>query len=261
MDVIRSSSHPLVKLARAAGRGQAPGRVLLEGERLIEEAQRRDWSLEAVLVSADRPASAGAVSGAGAPVRRVEAGLLARIGTLVSPPGVIGIAREPAPRALGSVPLDARALLVVVAGVQDPGNLGGLARTAEAAGAAALVLLPGGCGPWNTKALRGSMGSLLRLPVVRGASAAETASELAARGVRLVRAATRGGVPLPRFDWGGAVSLWITAESGALAGSEALEVPFEDVTIPMAAGVESLNVAAAAAILLFAAGRAGGREA
>ena len=260
MDPIRSSSNPLVKLARAAGAGRAEGLVLLEGDRLVEEAIRRDWTFEAVLVADDRAEQAERLARDVDSVRLVDRALLERVSRLVTSPGVIAIAREPAPRTLESLGLDRRSLVVVAAGIQDPGNLGALARTAEAAGADALVTLPDGCRPWNEKALRGSMGSLLRLPVVPVESAARASSLLTRFDFRKVIATTRGGTPLRFFDWSGRVSLWITSETGGLPDSSGIERSFESVSIPMASGVESLNLSAAAAILLFAAGRVTGED-
>lgn len=146
-------------------------------------------------------------------------------------------------------------LVAVAAGIGDPGNLGALARAAEAAGASALVVTGSGCSPWNEKALRGSMGSLLRLPVAVVREGVVDA--LARLSFRQVRAATRGGVSLDAFNWSGPVALWLSSETGALPPEAET---FEGVSIPMARGVESLNVAAAAAVLLFAAGRTSGES-
>ena len=143
--------------------------------------------------------------------------------------------------------------MLVVAGVADPGNVGALARCAEAFGARAIVFAKGGASPWNEKALRGSMGSLLRVPVSYGASAETIAHELESRGVRQIVAATRGGKDPRAFDWDGPLALWITSETGALPPAAST---FEKLTIPMAGRAESLNVTVAAALLLFASGRA-----
>ncbi len=260
MDVIRSAANPLVKLVRAAGGGRAEGLVLLEGDRLVDEAVRQGWSFEAILVAESRAARVDELAGTGAPLRLVADDLLSRISSLVSSPGIAALAHEPASRTLESVSVDESSLVVVIGGVQDPGNLGAIARTAEAAGAQAIVLLAGGCRPWSTKALRGSMGSLLRLPVLHGLDAPRVATWIREHGGRSVRAATRDGVPLAHFDWSGPIALWLTSETGELPGRDDAEDDFENVTIATAPQVESLNVAAAAAVLLFAAGRVGGGE-
>ena len=144
--------------------------------------------------------------------------------------------------------------LLVVDGVSDPGNLGALARAAEALGVAGIGIVRGGARPWNAKALRGSMGSLLRLPVIRFDSAEVAARTLEERGVRRVVARTRGGTPAGEFDWSGPLALWVGSETG---DSSSVTEGFEGVTITMEGRAESLNVTVAAALLLDAARRGG----
>lgn len=258
LETIRSSSHPLLKRVRAAAAGRGEGELLVEGDRLVDEARAAGFALEAVLVAEERVERVAELARAGVAVRTVRAGLLAGVSALDTSPGCLALAREPRGRTLDDLPAQADALLVVAAGIQDPGNLGALARTAEAAGVAALLVTRGGCRPWNPKALRGSMGSLLRLPVLEIEPSTRSADELARRGFRHVRAWTRGGKAHDAFDWTGRVALWLTGESGALPGELARAAEgFERVSIPMRGGAESLNVNAAAAVLLFAARRAG----
>jgi len=227
---------------------------VLEGDRLIDDARASGVELEVVLVSEAREERARELERSGVSVQRVAAELLERKSALKTSPGIAAIAKTPRAWSIGELELAPRALLLVVAGVGDPGNLGALARCAEAAGAGALIVIAGSANPWSDKALRGSMGSLLRVPVALCASAAEAASALRRRGVRLVAAATRGGLPLSKFDFSGPIALWVGPETGADPGEMA---QFERVTIPMAGKVESLNVTVAAALLLFAAGRTG----
>jgi len=245
--------------------------LVLEGARLVDEARVRGLVPEVVLVSDRRDERAAELAGAGLAVRRVADSLLASVSGLRTAPGELALVPEPRSRRLSDLAGE-EAALVVVAGVRDPGNLGALARTAEAAGARALVRPPGACSPWNEKALRGSMGSLLRLAVIEVDSAEEAWTGLAELGFRHVVARTRGGVPPDELDWSGRVALWVTAETGALPfdlagpdGRDGPERPEEwagrvadaaAVTIPMAPAVESLNAMAAAAVILFAARRA-----
>jgi TrmH family RNA methyltransferase len=252
--VIRSAANPLVKRVRAAAAGREDAALLLEGERLVADALRQGIAVELVLLSDDRADEARALERDGHAVRVVARELFARIGTLKTPSGVLALAREPAATPLAALRAESDALVAVAAGVQDPGNLGALARSAEAAGARALVHA-GGCSPWSPRALRGSMGSLLRLTLVRQASPAEALRGLAALGFRQVRAATRGGRDHRGFDWRGPLALWVSSETGALPDDVSASPLLEAVSIAMAPGVESLNVTAAAAVLLFAAGR------
>lgn len=251
--VIRSRDNPALKRAGAVQAGRDAGAILLEGERLVAEARAARLAFEAVLVGEERAELARELEAAGLPVRRVDERLLARVSDLVTSPGVLAVCAKPRSPALEDLALAGDALALAVSGLSEPGNLGALARSAEAAGASFLALVAGGVSPWNPKALRGSMGSLLRLPVVQFAHAREASQALARSGFRQVTAATRGGERPARFDWSGRVALWIGAESGALPEEASA---FERLTIPMAGQVESLNVAVAASLLLFAAGRA-----
>ena len=256
-EVLRSASNPAIARVRAALRGRAEGLCVLEGDRLVDEALGLGLVPELLLVAADRTERLAALEAAGARPRAVDPELLDRVGSLKHGPGVLALVPEPAPRPMGDLTalVDAvpgPALVLVVAGVADPVNLGALARSAEAAGAACLVWVTGGVSPWNPRALRGSMGSLLRLPVLTAADAAEAASGLAEAALAVVHPATRGGVDPRAHDWSPPTALWVGPEVGEAGNLPADAVPL---TIPMAGGVESLNVTVAASLLLFAAGR------
>lgn len=251
---IRSRAHPLIKRVGAVQSGREPGMIVLEGDRLIDDAIGAGHALEAVLVADDRPERAAALERAGQAVKLVDAALMQRISALKTSPGALALCAAPSSVAIGELELPRDALVLVVAGIADPGNLGALARCAEAFGACAMIIARGGASPWNDKALRGSMGSLLHIPVSHGASAEEIAAAFAALGVRQASAATRGGKGPREFDWKGPLALWVTSETGALPSAAK---DFEKITIPMTGRVESLNVTVAAGLLLFASGRAG----
>lgn len=251
-EAIHSRENPLVKRYAAVVAGRESGVLALEGERLVRDALAAGVETECVLLAASRAVEAA--SWAPAQVRLVEDSLLAKVSELETSPGVAALARQPAAVALDALPREAGSLLVCVAGVSDPGNLGAIARSAEAFGACGLVVARGGASPWRTKALRGSMGSLLRLPVVDRAEPRAAAQELARLGWSQTLAATRGGVDPRDHDWRGPLALWLTGETGALPD---LGVPATSVTIPLDSRVESLNVAVAAAVLVFAARRTG----
>src|SRR5262245_24977231 len=254
---IRSSSNGLLKRVRAAAAGRSEGELLLEGDRLVDDARRAGLALAAVLVAEERVERLAELARAGVAARAVKGSLLAAASALDSAPGCLALAPLPPARTLEDLPARADALVVVAAGIQDPGNLGALARTAEAAGAAALLVTRGGCRPWNAKALRGSMGSLLRLPVIELEPTAASTAELARLGFRQVCARTRGGKSHADFDWRGRIALWFSGEGGGFPGELArASERFEGVSIPMGGAVESLNVTAAAAVLLYAARRA-----
>lgn len=251
--VIRSRTNAQLKRVGAVLAGKDREHILLEGARLVSDALGAGVRLELVLVSEERAAEAEELAQRGATVKLVEAELLRRSSSLETSPGVLAIAERPARRGLEELDPGRAALVLVVAGVQDPGNLGALARSAEAAGAGALVVLAGGARAFGAKALRGSMGSLLRLPVFEAAEAGEVDARLRGAGYRQVCAATRDGIAWDALDWAGPLALWVSGETGELPQ---VAETFEHVTIPMRGEVESLNITVAASLLLFAAGGA-----
>jgi len=144
-------------------------------------------------------------------------------------------------------------LVVILAGLQDPGNLGAILRSAEAFGANGVVNLPGTVSPWNQKAMRASAGSVFRLPVIR-AGVDECFSRMRGAGVRVLTTAASGAAPAEAMD--------LTAPVALLIGNEGSGVPDEiagradaTVTIPCPGPVESLNASVAASILLYEASR------
>lgn len=249
---IRSRDNPELKRLKAAAAGREEDLIVLEGERLVRDALRAELPLETIYVGLRRAELATEFEQAGVRVRRVDDDLLEAASALKNSQGVLALAAPPARRTLDDTHLGPEALVLVVAGVADPGNLGALARSAEAAGAEAIGVVAGSVSPWNPRVLRGAMGSLLRLPVLRWGSAQEASEELAEHGFRQARAATRGGRAPSQFDWTGRIAVWLGAETGELPPACSA---FERITIPMHAAVESLNVSVAGSLLLFAAGR------
>lgn len=247
--VIRSAQNAKVKRVRAVQAGKEAGWIVLEGERLVRDAAASGLALELVLVAEGALELERELAGGERVVEFVDAELLARVSGLKSGARVVALAREPELGDVAELAVGAEDLVLVVDGVQDPANLGALVRSAEAAGACAVVHVRGGAAPFHARALRGSMGSALRVPafVARDRDAAVAAVRGA--GLRIVRPDTRGGRDWRGFDWSGAVALWIGGEVAAAA------VEGEGVSIAMAGGVESLNVTVAASLLLFAAGR------
>lgn len=256
--VIRSPDNTVLKQAGAVVAGRVRELIALEGDRLVDDALAARMRFDVVLISEEREQRAAELEQRRLPVRRVASRLLDRVSGLETSPGILALCERPERRVVEDLAPRGDALALVVAGIADPGNLGALARSAEAAGCTFLALVAGGCSPWNGKALRGSMGSLLRLPVLCFGDAGEAVDALALHRFRNVCAATRGGTPLSSFDWGGRVALWVGGESGSLPPAAD---SFESVTIPMAGRVESLNVTVAASLLLFAAGRNAGARA
>ena len=222
-------------MRRLANRRE-PGFALLEGPRVLSEA--RAAGLEFELVAARE--------GDKLPFHfesrvTLTAGAFRAATQTVTPQGVIAIARvhEASPSEAIQAARDARWPLVVLDRVQDPGNVGAICRTAAAAGAPALVVLEGTADPFGAKAVRASAGNIFRL-VVAAASWKDIAS-LDGYG-----AAASGGTPLATAPIENAGMIVFGSEAHGLSRRD-----LRTVTVPLNQGVESLNVAAAAAVLLF----------
>lgn len=250
---IRSRANPVWKRIAELLAGKDKHLILLEGERLVADAAAMRRMMGPILVSTERPELARRYDALDYPVQFVDPRLFRELSVLKNSPGILALCKMPENRRLDTLRLGPRSLLVVAHGISDPGNLGALARSAEAFGASALVLTKGSTAPYSDKALRGSMGSLLRIPVSHGWTTDELLAQLAELSCRSVCAATRKGRDPRVFDWRGPLALWLGAETGALPEAARR---FEKLTIPIASEVESLNVTVAASLLLYESMRA-----
>lgn len=257
MPPISSRHNPLVKQFRAVA-ASAGGDLLLDGPHLLEEAVTSGLELELVAVRDDigQGPVADAVARArrcGARVVAVTGSVLAAMSPVRSPSGVVAIARRPSlglDAALGSPPQ----LVLLLADVQDPGNVGAIVRAADGCGATGVIAGEGTADPFGWKALRGSMGSAFRIPVAARQPLAVAISAARERGIVIYAAVPRGGTPLPRCDLRRAVAVILGGE-GAGVAADLLAQADERVSIPMRAPVESLNVATAAALVAYEAMR------
>jgi TrmH family RNA methyltransferase len=258
-DVISSRTNARVKQLRAAFSGQSRlsgGLVAIEGEHLVEEAVRSGVPLTTVFVSEGWPK----VVPGGAEVVRLKEDVFRSAVETQAPQGIAALLAPPEfalVDLLGSE--GSAALIVVAAGLQDPGNVGTLVRSAEAFGATGVLTLPGTVSVWNQKALRASAGSVFRVPVVRvGASEIEGLKQ---RGVRLIAAVGAEGddvIAAQEMDFTAGCALMIGNE-GAGLGMEWMEMCDARVTIPCPGPVESLNAAVAGSLLLYEASRQRGK--
>jgi TrmH family RNA methyltransferase len=141
-------------------------------------------------------------------------------------------------------------LLVIADAIQDPGNLGTIIRTADAAGAKAVLLLKGTADPYGPKAVRGTMGSIFSIPVIAHDNAAELFGRLKERGVRLIAASPEGGTAYWDADFRGSIAIIIGNEANGISET-AREYSDLCVALPMNGRAESLNAAVACGILLY----------
>ena len=149
--------------------------------------------------------------------------------------------------------------IVVLAGLQDPGNLGTILRSSEAFGCAGVVLGEGTVSPFNSKVVRGSAGSVFRMPIVHGrgtlpAKLEEVSDKLRAKGVRLLATSSHKGTSLDRADLKGATAIFFGNEGAGLP-RDVMSKMDEFISIPHTSQVESLNAGVAASIVLYEAAR------
>jgi TrmH family RNA methyltransferase len=244
-------------LQRRKARGRR-GLAVLEGVRLVEEALAAGLEFHGVLVSPDLARTtrgqslAAELSSHGVEVQEVGARAFSQLAGTDTPQGILAVV---APRAwtVSDVSAAPGGAVLVIDGVQDPGNLGTLIRTAHALGASASVLLRGTADPMNPKALRAAMGATFRHPVVP-LDDAPFITWARNRGLKLWAAAV-DGVPLVRAldaaDARKELIAVIVGNEGAGIRPQLNAIAAQRVAIPLAHGAESLNVAVAAGILLY----------
>lgn len=241
MSVLRSRENPRVKrwarLARDAAFRRKENAALLEGPHLVQEALAAGLKPLAVVASESGLQRAE--------IRKlativVSDGLFRLIADADSPPGIAAEIAIPAQRRSNGSG-------IFLEGVQDPGNVGAIVRSAAAFGIAEVVLDRGCADPWSPRALRAGMGGHFRVAL---RLVADLAGELAGFGGRVVCASPRGGQALRAADLSGRLGWLFGGEGQGVSERLAREAELT-ISIPMRAGAESLNVAASAAVCLY----------
>lgn len=226
------------RLRRLLGRRSSrydEGALVIEGAVLAAEARAAGLTIAAQFVAP------GVTPLDGVPVQRLEHGVAERVTTLESSPGLFAVVvlpeRDPA------AALAAAQLVVVADGVAEPGNLGTIARSAEAAGFDAIVTTPGTVDWTNPKVIRASAGAVFHVPVITADLAA-----VGMAGLRRVGTSSHHGVAHTIAEWAGRVAVVVGNEAHGLADDADVD---EWLTIPHAGRAESLNVAMAATVVCF----------
>ena len=264
--IIESKQNARVKELRASllrlSRGNA-GAIGLEGLNLVTEATQSGLQITSVFVATGHenlletlrlPASTELLS--------MPAEILASAVTTEAPQPIAALAQPPIwtwdSAFTGQIRESAQPLIVVLAGIQDPGNLGTILRSAEAFGASCAISLPGTVSQWNPKAMRASAGSVFRLPIL-AATPDECFDRLHTARIQTIAAMAHEATSLHQQN--------LAIPTAFLIGSEGAGLPYElaarcdaRVTIPCPGPVESLNAAVAASILLYEASRQRGRN-
>ncbi len=249
----------LIKLARRQFR-QKEQKFIIEGIRFIEELLNSSWQTEALFYSAKIMNNARGVAllktakEQNIPCWQIASGLLKEIAHTDNPQGILALVRMPNYRLEDVFSAPRPLLLVLVDGVQDPGNLGTIVRTADAAKASGVILLKGTVDLYNPKTLRSTMGSIFHLPIIMLNDNRAVWKILQQYKVKVVLGQPEYGRTIQGIDLKQDVALVVGNEAN---GPSPESINFADVaaTIPMPGNAESLNAAVACAIMLYEAVR------
>jgi TrmH family RNA methyltransferase len=265
-----SVRSPRVRAARALAKRALRERsrqFLAEGPQAVREALKsskaeRGGGLTELFVTgparsrhAELVAEAAA---AGVPVHEVSGEVMAELAQTVTPQGLLAVCP------FLDVPLDALIaarprLVVVLANVRDPGNAGTVLRTADAAGADGVIFAAASVDPYNSKCVRSSAGSLFHLPLVTGVAVSEAVPALRAAGLAVLAADGSATLGLDRLDQEGGLgqpTAWLFGNEAWGLPDDLVALADEAVAVPIYGQAESLNLAAAAAVCLYASARA-----
>ena len=252
--VVTSLQNPAVRLARKLTRRSArarEGAFLIEGPKAVAEAIDVGLDLRHVFVGPDNALEGVTGLGADAPLVRVTDDIMRAISDTVTPQGVVAVARLPR-ATLDELTESSGDLVLVLAGVRDPGNAGTLVRSALGAGLRTIVFTADSVDPFGPKTVRASAGALFRMNVVLEPSFDLVADRLRAAGRTLVGTAAGAATSAYEAD--------LTRPLALVLGNEAWGLPpgldlDEAIAIPMPGPLESLNVGIAGSLLLFEAVR------
>ncbi len=256
-EIISSIKNPRIKRFRllkdTASYRDTTGCFVLEGVRLIRDSLEAGAVPEEIFYDERLLKREGGeelltdLLSRGAHVMMAEESLIDRLSDTVTPQGIIGVFKAP-PLSFYDILENPGKGVLVLDGLQDPGNVGTLIRTAAAFDMCGVLLLPGCADAFNMKTLRATAGSIFRLPVIKATTS--SMEQLKERGFKVVVADINGGIPMDKVDLRGAPALVVGSEGGG-PSEEILQLADEVVTIPMANQVESLNVAVAGSILIY----------
>lgn len=254
MSEITSIQNPRVKewseLLGKKGRDRQ-GRFLLEGIHLTVEALEAGIAVLTVLYRKEKglPSELADLLPPGTEQIAVSAAVLAKVSDTETPQGVVAVAAKPTAADVSAL-MAADALIVAVDGLQDPGNLGTIIRTADAAGAGGIVIGPGSVDPYNPKVMRSTMGSLFHLPVLETAELVPLLRAAADAGAKVYATGMAAELTCYQADLRGAV-WFVIGNEGKGVSAPVREAIGQELAIPMPGKAESLNAAMAAGILLY----------
>lgn len=234
------------------------GKFLIEGIRFLEEAINANWPLEVVFYELSLESGGRGrrllenLSQSGAALIAVDKALFSEIADTESPQGILAVAKKPLELDFNPVEWSKaqRDLLVLLDGVQDPGNLGTIIRSADAVGADCVFILKGTVDPYNTKTLRSTMGSIFHIPIINVDDRRGFLNGLLAGGWKLVVGDPAAQKLLCHADLTRNTVLVIGSEAGGVSADLHKDAG-SLVKIPMPGRAESLNAGVAAGIMLY----------
>lgn len=256
MKRITSRQNALVGRFRAIARGDEPG-LFLDGPHLIAEALSASVGIRHAMVASDAITRDGirdlvaTLEQRHVEVASVPAPVMAAVSSVRSSSAIVAVADRP--NRTSNEMYTGSPLVVIACDVQDPGNVGAIVRVTEAAGGTGVVAAGRSADPYGPKALRGSMGSALRLPIIYG-EPADAVSQARNQGCRVLAAVPRDGTPVFELDLRRPMAVLIGGEGSGLPPALAGAAD-ERFSIPMRAQVESLNAAITAALVVYEAYR------
>ena len=262
---LTSIRSPRIKAARQLAKRafrQRAREFLAEGPQAVSEALAAGGVVTQLFVTAAAQARyaslIGLAAGQGADVHAVSGEVMTELAQTITPQGVLAVCRFIDVR-LDQLTAGQPRLAVVLANVRDPGNAGTVLRTADAAGAGGVIFAGSSVDPYNSKCVRASAGSLFHLPVVTGPPVADAVRALRERGLRVLAADGGAGATLDDLQSAGLLSqptAWLFGNEAWGLPSDVLDLADDAVAVPIYGRAESLNLAAAAAVCLYASARA-----
>jgi len=256
-ELISSAANPLVKRMRLLGdrkHRRREGAFVVEGIQPVWQAVEAGADVEVLVVAPDllgTPAAGmvAAQEAAGVRVARLTGELFARVSARDGPSGLAAIVRARVPE-LASLPVTPGAVFVALHEIGNPGNLGTIIRTADAAGAAGVVLIGAAADPFDPAAVKASMGALFAVPVARAADPAEFFAWAAGATVMVITTSAKARTSFWEAGYPRPLALLLGAEGAGLPDG-VLAAGDLQVRIPMTGTAESLNLAVAAGLLLY----------
>lgn len=257
MEIIQSAQNPLIKGVKKLQQKkyrEEKGEFLIEGIRLVEEAERAEqlemffydeslWKTKRGCLLFHR------LKQKTGRCHQVSSEVLKVLSETQTPQGIVAVAKK---KELTLSALSGRpeGIVLISDGIQDPGNLGAMIRTAWAAGVGALIALTGTVDPYNSKTVRSTMGGIFHVPLLTQLTWQEVYEWIRRQGYQVVAGVLDGGEDYYRNDYTGKVALIIGNEGQGLQ-TVVLQDVDRKVKIPLAQGAESLNAAVACGILLY----------